>query len=144
VFVGDTGLGGGVLVGGFGGISVGCGVLVGGGLLAVGGNVAVGSWGGLVATGATSVGVGVRTTAGGTVLVALLVGVLTLGVALPGVDVAGRLPAENSVGVGVGEDGVTCAILSRLPVSGGRLTPSRSWIISNPIAGTDTGISSTP
>lgn len=150
--------GGGVLVGSSGTgslVLVGCGsggfvVLVAGpivGLIqgvAVGGFVGSGSCGGVVLTGCWAVGVGVRCKAGVAVFLAWLVGVLSPGIPPAGVEVEGKDPVQGSVGVGVGLYGVTSAIPPGLPVSGGRLTPSKSWMISSPITGTETGISSTP
>ena len=132
-----------------GGGSVGCVVLVAGadvGLdqeVAVGRVVALGSCGGLVSTGSWEVGVDVcvRFTMGVAVFFGRSVGLLPPGNPDPGVAVNGRAPGNGSVGVGVG---VTSAMLPGLPVSGGTLTPSKSWMISRPMAGTDIGISSTP
>lgn len=73
-----------------------------------------------------------------------LVAVVPPGSAPWGVSEAGELPLQGSVGVGEGEAGVANAISTGRPVSGGWFNPSKSWMISRPITGTGTGISSTP
>lgn len=73
-----------------------------------------------------------------------LVGVLPAGSLASGVEVQTSVPLHGNVGVGEGNLGVTKAISAGLPVSGGAFIPNKSWMISKPIAGTDTGISSTP
>ena len=127
---------------------VGCGVLVGGtvGGFPPGWEVLVGTLGVLVAAGRgwVTVGVGERTTPGVAVSTGLLVGLLSPGSVFLGVGAPGKVPSSDDVGVGEGKFGVTSAIPAGLPVSGGWFMPSKSWRISNPIAGTETGISSTP
>ena len=112
-----------------GGSRVGRGVLVAGPDvgLAVGSSVALGSCGGLVSTGSWEVGVDicVRFTVGVAVFLGRSVGLLSSATPAPGVEVDGRAPVNGRVGVGVG---VTSAMLPGLPVSGGTLIPSKSWM----------------
>ena len=147
VLVGTIGLGPGVLVasgcGGWG-VCVGDDFVGLGQEVGVGWSVVLGPWGGLVFTGSPEVAVGVRIYVAVTVCPGCSVGGFSPGGISPGVDVAGGSPTNRKVGVGVGSAGVTRAIPPDRPVSGGRAIPSKSWMISNPIAGTDTGISSTP
>ena len=100
----------------------------------------LGSGGGSVLTGSWEVGVGVRFKTGVAVFLGCPVAVLSAG---GWVDVAGSSPVQGKVGVGVGLR-VTNAMPPGRPVSGGEFIPSKSWMISNPMAGTETGISSTP
>lgn len=149
----DVGLGGGVLVGGLGlgkGVFVGCGGRVGCGVLvaeagvrlgtAVSGGWRVGSgpcWV-PVAAGAAGVGVEVSLAAGVADETGGLVAVT------PGGGDTGVPPEEGSEAVGVGVGDGTSATPSGRSVPGGVFTPSKSWMISRPIAGTERGISSTP
>jgi hypothetical protein len=91
-----------------------------------------------------AVGVATLPPPGGEVSRGSLVAVVPPGSAPWGVSVAGGLPLQGSVGVGEGEPGVAKAISTGRPVSGGWSIPSKSWMISSPITGTGTGISSTP
>jgi hypothetical protein len=148
-----VGLGGGELVGGSGlgkgvfvdaGGSVGLGVLVADsgvelGMLVSGGcRVGSGPCCVVVAAGPPRVGVDVALVTGVADEPAGLVAVLSRG---GEIDVP---PADCKVAVGVGlEDGASATPSGRV-ISEGVLTPSKSWMISSPIAGTDTGISSIP
>ena len=73
----------------------------------------------------------------------LSVAVGSTGISLVAVPVDGRNPPEVAVGVGVGVPGVITAISGAPPVSGGLFIPSKSLIMSRPIAGTERKISST-
>lgn len=71
---------------------------------------------------------------------------LSVAVGFTGTSVVGVNPEGNdpkTVEVGVGVNGIITAISGDLPVSGGLLIPSKSLMMSKPIAGTECIISST-
>ena len=142
MLVGGAGLGKGVFVGDGG--RVGSGVLVADARVGLGTAVS-GGW--RVGGGSSVVSVPVGT-AGVDVGVWLVTGVADAEGGLVAVPpVGGEIdvpPTKGSAAVGVGVGDETRATPSARPVSGGSLTPSKSWMISRPMAGTETGISSTP
>lgn len=71
----------------------------------------------------------------------IFVAVGTIGTSLVGVITEGNEPKTVEVAVGV--FGMITAISGNPPVSGGLSTPSKSLMISNPMAGTECIISST-
>ena len=113
-------------------------------LVAVGVGVAVGAAGGKVFAGELDVGVAEFLAVGVAVGLMGFVGVICAGFSSSGAPVGTTAPGAAKVGVEVGLLGVIWAMPSGLPISGAGLTPSKSSRISNPIAGTDSGISSTP
>lgn len=113
-------------------------------LVAVGVRVAVGDCGGRVFAGELGVGVAVFLAVGVGLDLLGLVGVISPGFSSSGAPVGNTEPGAGKVGVDVGLLGVIWAMPLGLPVSGAGLTPSKSSRISNPMAGTDSGISSTP
>ncbi|MBE9474676.1 MAG: hypothetical protein IMY85_07270 [Chloroflexi bacterium] len=147
VFVGGgNGLGDGVLVAGIGAVDVGdicvgIGVLV---ALIPGVEVGIGVSGGLI----VQVGVEVAWVVGNGVAdcPGPLVAVALSKLFAVGVSVKEISPMKDKVGVGVGDGslGVIIAISGNPPVSRGSSIPSKSWMISRPIAGTGRVISSTP
>ena len=113
-------------------------------LVAVGDGVALGDCGGWVFSGELAVGVGKILDVAVAVGLLGFVGVVSPGFSPPGALVGNTEPGAVGVGVKVGLMGVIRAMLLGLPVLGAGFTPNKSWRISNPMAGTDSGISSTP
>jgi hypothetical protein len=112
----------------------------GGSLVWVGGIAVLVAVGGMP----VEVGVGERTRSGVGVVVGSLVGLLSSGWVTSGTGVLSPVEIASAVGVGDGISGVICAMPAGPPVSGGGFIPIKSCRISRPIAGTETGSSSTP